>query len=384
MASKGARRDSLFGERILWRGKPTRAALPLLYRVIATAAAVFAVSTLLFAVVNSLALHRPVGGMLLFAAWCATLGLGAWRLPLVWADRLEYLVTDQHVIVKRGPLRRTIDRAQISYAIIRWSKVGDDVGDLVLERAVPTGALKRTLRLELSGVEAPDRVLDLIRGVRDAVLDEGTPAGRAAAPPLPQRLEEGERVLWSAMPLASSPWTRKRMLGAFVGASLLVVVGKSLVRFVPAMTTLARAHVLSAFLFALLVGATVLVLVGLVALAVSALYSSWVRPVLLARQTRYFVTDRRVLIRRGNEELHLDRKRIAYVIAAKSSGSASDLFLVLDGPQARAMSVSGAFGGAANDDDSLQPVFNAVGDSETAFEILAIPSPRVGPIRDAA
>lgn len=383
MASKGARRDSLFGERILWRGKPARVGAPLLYRVIAIAAGVFAVSTLLLAVVNSLALHRPVGGMLLFAAWCATLGLGAWRLPLVWADRLEYLVTEQHVIVKRGPLRRTIDRAQISYAIIRWAKGGDNVGDLVLERAVPTGALKRTLRLELSQVEAPDRVLDVIRGVRDAVLDERAGSSRAA-PPLPQRLEEGERVLWSAMPLASSPWTRKRMLGAFVGASLLVVVGKSLVRFVPAMTNLARAHVLSTFLFALLVGATVLVLVGLVALAVSALYSSWVRPVMLARQTRYFVTDRRVLIRRGNEELHLDRKRIAYVIAAKSSGSSSDLFLVLDGPQARAMSVSGAFGGAANDDDSLQPVFTAVGDSETAFEILALPGGQEGPIRDAA
>ena len=40
-----------------------------------------------------------------------------------------------------------------------------------------------------------------------------------------------------------------------------------------------------------------------------------VRPAMLARSTRYFVTNRRVLIQRGREELLLDRSRIAYVIA---------------------------------------------------------------------
>lgn len=381
-----ARRDSLFGENILWRGRPVRAETPLVYRITAVTAAVFSTSTLLFAVVNAMALHRSVGGMVAFSAWCAVLAVAAWRLPLVWAEKVEYLVTERHVIVKRGPLRRTIDRSQISYAIIRWSRTTPNVGALVLERAVPTGALRRTLRLELSAVEAPDRVLALIRGVRLASV---TPAARsgtspgAGAPPLPQRLEEGERVLWSAMPTAS-PWTKKRVLGVLIGASLLVVVGKSLVRFVPAMTTLARAHVLSTFLFTLLVAATVLVLLGLVALAVSAVYSSWIRPKLLARQTRYFVTDRRVLIRRGNEELHLDRARIAYVITAPAASRATDVYLVLDGPQARAMSVSGAFG--ATDDDALKPVFTAVADSETASEILKLPAAGAeqAPLRDAA
>jgi len=381
-----ARRDSLFGETILWRGRPARAEVPLVYRITAITAAVFSTSTLLFSVVNAMALHRSVGGMLAFSAWCALLAVAAWRLPLVWAEKVEYLVTEKHVIVKRGPLRRTIDRSQISYAIIRWSRTTPNVGALVLERAVPTGALKRTLRLELSAVEAPDRVLALIRGVRLASSAPAAPSGspREGAPPLPQRLEEGERVLWSAIPTAS-PWTKKRVLGVLIGASLLVVVGKSLVRFVPAMTTLARAHVLSTFLFTLLVAATVLVLLGLVALAVSAFYSSWIRPKLLARQTRYFVTDRRVLIRRGNEELHLDRARIAYVITAPAASRATDVYLVLDGPQARAMSVSGAFGAAA-DDDALKPVFTAVADSETASEILKLPAAGAeqAPLRDAA
>ncbi|MBL8609007.1 MAG: hypothetical protein JNL38_16895 [Myxococcales bacterium] len=381
-----ARRDSLFGETILWRGRPARAEVPLVYRITAITAAVFSTSTLLFSVVNAMALHRSVGGMLAFSAWCALLAVAAWRLPLVWAEKVEYLVTEKHVIVKRGPLRRTIDRSQISYAIIRWSRTTPNVGALVLERAVPTGALKRTLRLELSAVEAPDRVLALIRGVRLASSAPAAPSGspREGAPPLPQRLEEGERVLWSAIPTAS-PWTKKRVLGVLIGAGLLVVVGKSLVRFVPAMTTLARAHVLSTFLFTLLVAATVLVLLGLVALAVSAFYSSWIRPKLLARQTRYFVTDRRVLIRRGNEELHLDRARIAYVITAPAASRATDVYLVLDGPQARAMSVSGAFGAAA-DDDALKPVFTAVADSETASEILKLPAAGAeqAPLRDAA
>jgi len=56
------------------------------------------------------------------------------------------------------------------------------------------------------------------------------------------------------------------------------------------------------------------------------------------------VTDSRVLISRRNEELSLDRSRIAYVIDAPANGL-HDVFLVLDGPQARALAPSGAFGG---------------------------------------
>ena len=88
----------------------------------------------------------------------------------------------------------------------------------------------------------------------------------------------------------------------------------------------------------------------------------------LARATRYFVTNARVLIRRDNEELSLDRSRIAYVIDAPWK-KLHDVFLVLDGPQARAMAPSGAFG-TEDKDDSLRPVFAAIADAETVGEIL--------------
>jgi hypothetical protein len=101
-------------------------------------------------------------------------------------------------------------------------------------------------------------------------------------------------------------------------------------------------------------------------------YSALLRPWRLARATRYFVTDRRVLIRRGTEELHLDRQRIAYVITApwREGSARRDVYLVLDGPQARAFSPSGAFGGT--DEQRLVPMFTAVDDADTATAVLHV------------
>ena len=73
-------------------------------------------------------------------------------------------------------------------------------------------------------------------------------------------------------------------------------------------------------------------------------------------------------MRRKREELSLDRARIAYVIDAPTR-KLHDVFLVLDGPQARAMAPSGAFG-TEERDDSLRPVFAAIADAETVGEIL--------------
>jgi hypothetical protein len=110
-------------------------------------------------------------------------------------------------------------------------------------------------------------------------------------------------------------------------------------------------------------------------------YVACVRPSRLARATRYLVTNRRVLIRRGREELSLDRTRIADVISSPtrrplregsvpSSGGAPlvDLFLVLDGPHARAFASSGAF--REEDGDALIPVLSAIEDAETVDAIL--------------
>jgi hypothetical protein len=354
-------RDSLFGERIVWQGRCRAQTVPFVQKVVATVCAVISAVTLSFAVVVGRLLHAQVGGMVLFAAWCAAASLAAWRLPLWWRSEVEYLVTDRHIIWRRGRIRRSIDIKQISYALVRWSPGDATVGDLVIVRAVPTGALRRTLSLTLHEVDAPDRLWAIIRGV-----EVSAPLGSAHRP-LPQRLDTGERVLWSGSPLAS-PWTTRRAATAAVGGFLAAAFARSLARSVPSLARMLRLHTLPPVLAGLLVGGVALGMLLLLAIAVGVGYAAVLRPWRLAKVTRYFVTSSRVLIVRGNEELSLDRSRIAYVIDAPWR-KLHDVFLVLDGPQARAMAPSGAFG-TEDRDDSLRPVLAAIADADTVGEIL--------------
>src|ERR1700728_4414718 len=151
-------RDSLFGERIVWQGRCRSSSVPFAQKVVAVVSAIVSVVSLSYAVVVSKSLDVPVGGMVLFSAWMAALSLGAWRFPIWWRSQLEYLVTERHVIWRRGRIRRSTEIRQISYALIRWSTKDASTGDLVLVRAVPTGALRRTLSLTLQDVEGPDRL----------------------------------------------------------------------------------------------------------------------------------------------------------------------------------------------------------------------------------
>ena len=145
-------RDSLYGEPIVWQGQCRAVSVPLVQKVMAAFAAVGSAVTLCYAIVVAKSLAAPVGGMILFAAWCATVALAAWRVPLWWRSKVEYIVTERHVIWRRGRLRRSIEIGQISYALIRWSAQDPTVGDLVIIRAVPTGALRRTLSVTLHDV----------------------------------------------------------------------------------------------------------------------------------------------------------------------------------------------------------------------------------------
>jgi hypothetical protein len=356
-------RDSLFGERIVWEGRSSSVTVPFTNKVMAVVAGAVSATTLCYAIVIAKSLDGPVGGMVLFAAWCAAIALGAWRLPLWWQSQVEYVVTERRVIWRRGPLRRSIEIGQISYALVRWSTSQPGHGDLVLVRAVPTGALRRTLSVALRDVDAPDRLWALVRGV-----EVGAPLGTGERP-LAQRLDPGERVLWSAGPLAS-PWTLRRTLTAGAGVVLAFTFVHSMFRSVPTVVRLLRLHALGPGLAAALVGGVALGMLLLLAVAAGVGYAALVRPLLLARDTRYFVTNARVLIRRGNEELSLDRAHIAYVIDAPGK-RLHDVFLVIDGPRARALAPSGAFGGDGRD-DALRPVFTAIDDAETVGQILRV------------
>ena len=125
-------RDSLFGERIVWQGGCRTASVPFVNKVTAGVASVASAVALCYAVVVAKSLLAPVGGMVFFAGWCATIALAAWRIPIWWRSQVEYILTERHVIWRRGRLRRSIDRRQISYALVRWSPKEASVGDLFM------------------------------------------------------------------------------------------------------------------------------------------------------------------------------------------------------------------------------------------------------------
>ena len=364
------RRDSLYGEPVLWSGRPKEVSAPGLYRVAtAVCAATSAITTASAIVVAQVLPLRP-GGMLAFAAWMATLALAFGFGPGWWGSQLEFIVTDRHVVIRRGRMRRSIEIRQISYARIHWSPRMPGIGDLELVRAVPTGALRRRLSIMLHGLIAPDRVWAIMRGVTPTA-----PAGDGHRL-LAQRLDEGERVLWSAHPVDT--WRRwvptgPRSFGSVVIALLMGAAAWSVsLHSAHALrTVVAAGWAPGSISFVVLAVDLSLVIVLLVCASVGLLYAVVVRPARLAARTRYLITDRRVLIQRGDEELHLDRSRIVDVIDAPSEGGVHDLFLVLDGPRARAVAASGAFGEAGG--QGLQPVLHRVADAEAVQRILQDP-----------
>jgi hypothetical protein len=371
------RRDSLFGDLVVWSGRPKVVKVPPVYRASALVAAVASAIATASAVVVATALGARPGSLLAFAAWMATLALALATLPKWWRSSLEYVLTDRNVVVRRGRMRRTIDRRAISFALIHWDPKNPGVGDLELVRAVPTGAMRRGLRVVLHGLVAPDRVWAIIRGVT-----AGAPAGDGHRL-LAQRLDDGERVLWSAHPGARRlvPHGARAIVSAAIGLALGAV----------ALTTALHANhglrlVLGAGLaarslpFVALVASVALTVLLLAVAGVGVVYAALVRPARLDAETRYWVTDRRVLIQRGDEELHLDRARIADVIEAPTADGSTDLFLVLDGPAARAFAPSGAFGdkGAGG----LAPVFHRVREPAEVVALLRRAAP--GEARAAA
>jgi hypothetical protein len=362
-------RDSRFGERIIWTGRPEVPSTPPFVRASAAVLCASALISVCFAVVVARSLGASPAPMLLFGAWAATLAVGLVHGPRIWLARVSYLVTDNHVIFKRGPFRRTIERRDISFARIHWQSSG--VGDVELVRAVPTGALRRRLMLRLYGLKAPDRVAAIISGTEDIALAHGDHASLA------QRLQVGERVLWAANPKPS--WRaylpqHRREISSLLFSILLTAVGLRMAyQSVPTLQRVAAAGLPAGSLaFEALAAGVGMAVLTVLAMAVVLFYLSIIRPGRLSRATRYMVTNRRVLIQRGREELHLDRTRIVDVIDAPAGDGLFDVFLVLDGPRARALAASGAFG-EEGDGEGLVPVLQRLDDVEGLSRALSEP-----------
>ncbi|MCC6666276.1 MAG: hypothetical protein IT375_21155 [Polyangiaceae bacterium] len=361
-------RDSRYGEKIVWTGRPERLETPSFLRAAALVMFAAAFISVCFAFVLTRSLGTSPASTLLFGAWAATLGLGLLHGPRVWLARVSYEVTEHHVVFKRGPFRRSIERSAVSFARIHWLAPG--VGDVELVRAVPTGALRRRLMLRLYGLKAPDRVAAIIAGHEDVVLP-----GRDDKL-LAQRLQLGERVLWAANPRPTwrSYLPRHRAwTSVALSVILLAVAVRMVATSVPTLKKLLAAGISNqALAFEALVTGLGLATLTVLASSVVLFHRAVIRPGRLAGSTRYLVTNRRVLIQRGKEELHLDRSRIVDLIDAPAGDGLRDVFLVLDGPRARALAASGAF----RDDEAmpgLRPVLERVEDVEGLSRALSAP-----------
>ncbi len=361
-------RDSLFGESVIWSGGPTEVRTPTGLRVTAGLLLLVAVVSLLFAVTQVYALAASPAPSLLYAAWCTALGVLCLVLPKWWLSQVKYVVTQNHVIWQRGPFRRSIERRSISFARIFWSRHHPGVGSLQLVRAVPTGALRRRLTMQLPGLLAPDRVWAIIRGAEDVA-----PIGRSSRP-LTQRLDHGERVLWAARPASSwrvyLPQGRREWLLAIIALGLVGVIARLVTTGLPILYGLVEAGLAATSLafWALALGMS---LAGAVIAGTAAyiLYDGVVRRASAHGDTHYLITNRRVLIQRGREELHLSRSRVVDVIDTPAAPGQTNVFLVLDGPRARALAASGAFGELTRS-PRLRPVFEHIADAEGALRIL--------------
>jgi hypothetical protein len=361
------KRDSLYGEDVLWSGQPKDVTTPLMYRVASAVCAVTAAISTAAAVVLATALAARPGGLLGFAAWMATLAVAFYFGPRWWRSELQFTLTSQHIVLRRGRLRRSIDRREVSYARIHWNPKLPGVGDLEIVRAVPTGALRRRLTIRLPGLIAPDRVWAIMRGVTPAA-----PAGDGHRL-LAQRLDEGERVLWSAHPVVGLRDWLPRNFRAAGSVAIAVAVGAAGAIMSDHAVSILRTAVAGGLdprspPFLTLVVFLSLTLVLLFTVSVGILYAAIVRPARLEGRTRYLITDRRVLIQRGDQELHLDRARIVDTIEAPVDRGLHDIFLVLDGPRARALAASGAFG--EDRGHGLQPVLHRVTDVDAVQAIL--------------
>jgi hypothetical protein len=350
---------------------------PTVFRVGAVVWFCIAATSTCFGVAASLALGISPTAQLLFAFWTATLGVAFLHGPRLWLAKVEYLITEGHVISRRGPFRRVISRAGISYARIYWQPDNPDVGDIELVRAVPTGAMRRRLLLRLSGLAAPDKVWAIVRGSSS---HSESNAGKRC---MSQRLDDGERVLWSARPRRSwrryVPNSRRRLLTALAAVTLVTAAVGLAIRIGNVFGLLVTAG-----LFDNLAGSAFLVLgvliAGSVAFGVSGymLYFSVVLPALDLDRTYYLVTNHRVLIQREHEELHLDRQQIVDVIESPTGNGLHNVFLVLDGPHARALEVGAAFGESERD-ANLKPVLECLLDAESVSSLLLNTRPSAPP-----
>jgi hypothetical protein len=352
-------------ERVLWQGRPAKGVArdpewllgALLAYAFATIAALF--SALLF--VTDLPGTRQT---CIMAAYLAIVATGIALAPRFLHDSCEYLVTDRRVMWRRGRVQRWIERHAISYGRITWSRSASGVGHLELVRATPFGPLSRKQRLVLLNVIAPDRVLACIRGVE--------PSENLGDPELPitDRLDAGEHVLWGGGPQGFLLGVRD-LATAVLGAGVSWLALRYGGQVANVLIDLERLGLqVRSWTWLLLFLAAALSFSVIACAGVWLVWRGLIRARAMGRDTEYVVTNKRVLIRRGRVELSLDRKTIVDVAVVPVADGSRHVFLILDAPEARALSDSGALMPMPPARDIVPPVLYELKDTDQVCELL--------------
>jgi hypothetical protein len=364
-------------EHVLWHGKP-KLGVPRqgIWVVVPAAFVILAVIVALFAGLIAAAGIPAVRSTAFLSFYLLVTGIAAWFAPRAWLDSCEYLITDRHVIWKRGQVRRLIDRNAISYGRIRWHQSEPGVGSLELVRAAPFGPLARRQRLLLHDVEAPDRVFSLIRGA------EPTEFAGYGDVPLTDRLDHGERVLWGSAP-AGYRLGRSELMTACLGTLVLGVGLFYGQRMANLLLDLERVGLpVRSWTWLLLFLAIAISAIAILGVGAWLVWRGLWGARAAGSSTEYILTNTRVLIRRGEAELSVDRRRIVDVAELPCTGDLRNLFLILDGLGATALDDSGALSILPPPRAAVLPVLYEVRDRELFRSLLFAPSEP--PMRDAA
>lgn len=324
-------------ERVLWEGGPKLGvARDLRWTLIPALLAACSSVVGAFAGLLTISGLPGVRGMALLAV-CLLGAACAVRLwPRFYADPCAYMVTDRHVIWRRGTLRQAMDRRAVTYGRVHWNRSDPGVGHLELVRAVPFGPLARRQRLWLHDVEAPDRLFALIRQT------EPSPYAGFADVALTDRLDQGENVLWGGGPAGLRLGAAEGLTALWGGLALLAGClylwrTASILVDLEGIGLPVRSMTWLLLFVAIAVSSTIILGVG-----AALLWRGTVGARSEGSHTEYVLTQLRLIIRRGRTELSVNRERIADVVLVPKRTGIGNLVLILDGPNGRALDDNGA------------------------------------------
>lgn len=352
-------------ERVLWEGGPHRGVprdpgYGLIPALLATLASI----TWLFAGLLSAVELAGAPQLAMLGGYLALSAGAVWLAPSFLRDRCRFVITDRRVFWTRGRIQRSIDHRALTYTRIVWHRSVPTVGHLELVRAVPFGPLSRKQRLVLHDLSAPDEVLAIIRGV------EANPHAGDHTTPLTDRLDPGEQVLWGASP--EGPGVDWRHVGTtLLGLGVLFIGLPFGLRSAVVLMELEELGLpTGSGIWILLFGAMALTATVILAVGVGLAWHGILRARAMGHDTEYILTDLRLLIRRGRTELSLDRSRIVDVAPTPGWRGLTNLYLVLDGPEARALADSGALSVIAPSRDGVPPVLYELRDPNDLCALL--------------